>query len=95
MTVSAKSSPGWIGSKPLASLTGTCAAPRDDSNLRPTAGWSGVVLGFLVALAAALEPLLHFNKSRDRSRRVDAYRKRLRDRRIPPNIEPEARQTPS
>jgi len=28
-------------------------------------------------------------------RRVDAYRKLLRDLRIPPNIEPEARPTPS
>ena len=31
-----------------------------------TAGWSGVVLGFLVALAAALQPLLHLNMNRDR-----------------------------
>jgi hypothetical protein len=59
------------------------------------AGWSGVVLGFLLALAAALEPLLHRNMHRDRNRRVDAYRKRLRGLRIPPNIEPEARPTPS
>jgi hypothetical protein len=55
-----------------------------------TAGWSGVVLGFLVALAAALEPLLHLNMNRDRNRRVDAYRKRIRGLRIPPNTGPEA-----
>ena len=60
-----------------------------------TAGWSGVVLGVMLALAAALEPLLRPNTYRDRNRRVDAYRKRLRDLRIPPNIEPEARPTPS
>ena len=47
-----------------------------------TAGWSGVVLGALVALAAALEPLLRLNMYRDRFRRVDAYRKLLRDLRI-------------
>ena len=56
----------------------------------PKAGWSGVVLGFLVALAAALEPLLHLNKSRDRFRRVDAYRKRIRDLHIPPNTDSES-----
>ena len=60
-----------------------------------TAGWSGVVLGVMLALAAALEPLLRPNTYRDRNRRVDAYRKRLRGLRIPPNIEPEARPTPS
>ena len=54
------------------------------------AGWSGVVLGFLVALAAALEPLLHLNLNRDRNRRVDAYRRRIRDLRILPNTGPEA-----
>ena len=60
-----------------------------------TAGWSGVVLGVMLALAAALEPLLRPNTYRDRNRRVDAYRKRLRDLRIPPNTEPEAKPTPS
>ena len=47
-----------------------------------TAGWSGVVLGVMLALAAALEPLLRLNMYRDRFRRVDAYRKLLRDLRI-------------
>ena len=58
------------------------------------AGWSGVVLGFLLALAAALEPLLHRNMHRDRNRRVDAYRKRLRGLRIPPNTGPGVPATP-
>ena len=61
----------------------------------PVAGWSAVAIAYLVPLGVALRRVIRRNTYRDRNRRVDAYKKRLRDLRIPPNTEPEARPTPS
>jgi len=49
------------------------------------AGWIAVVAGVLVMVYQVAETYVRRHGLRDRWRRVDAYRKQLRDLRIPPN----------
>jgi len=48
-------------------------------------GWIAVIVGVLVMVYQVVETYVRRHVLRDRWRRVDAYRKQLRDLRIPPN----------